>query len=187
MKLGLKNKQSFDFEKFHITSSRVTLRSISQNDIDTIFKEFTESIAKYMHPSPPQARSDTEHFISMSLEKMRSGQEICAVIELNSSKEFLGCCGIHTNSSPNTPELGVWIKKSAHGKKYGREAVMKLKTWADEMLEYEYLIYPVSKENSASRKIAEALGGSVFKEQEVSKKTGEKLFQVVYKIPTAQE
>ncbi|MEI6118206.1 MAG: hypothetical protein WCP92_02965 [bacterium] len=38
------------------------------------------------------------------------------------TKEFFGCVGLHIKD-PIAPELGIRIKKSAFGKKIGREAV----------------------------------------------------------------
>ena len=79
---------------------------------------------------------------------------------------FLGCCGFHSEESPTTPEFGIWIKKDAHGNKYGREAIKILRHWAIENIDFDYAIYPVDKGNIASRKTAESLGGGVIKDKD---------------------
>jgi RimJ/RimL family protein N-acetyltransferase len=96
--------------------------------------------------------------------------------------EFLGCCGLLPKETPRTPEVGIWIKKGAQGRKYGREAVETLAAWAKASLDLEYLVYPVDKANAPSRKIPEALGGVLLHEMQVCKPNGETLDLVVYKI-----
>ncbi|MDZ4875470.1 MAG: hypothetical protein CLLPBCKN_004866 [Chroococcidiopsis cubana SAG 39.79] len=64
-----------------------------------------------------------------------------------------------------TPEFGIWLK-TAHGRKYGLEAIRGIKNWAEQNLDYEYFLYPVNRANIASRKIPETLGGKVVREYE---------------------
>ncbi|MEH2435865.1 MAG: GNAT family N-acetyltransferase [Nostoc sp.] len=83
---------------------------------------------------------------------------------------------------PHTPELGIWLKKSAHGHGFGREAIHVLKDWVDKNLEYNYLSYPVDKRNIPSRKIAESLRGKIFREFQQINKSGYLLDEVEYRI-----
>jgi len=78
------------------------------------------------------------------------------VILDKNTQEFFGCVGLHIKN-PVAPELGIRIKKSAFGKKIGREAVAGLTNRARENLDFEYLFYPVDRDNIGSRKIAESL------------------------------
>ena len=112
---------------------------------------------------------------------MSIGQELQVVILNKTTEEFLGHGGI-SKLNTNTPELGIWIKKGAHGNKYGREAVGGLKKWAERNLIYKYLTYPVDKRNVASRKIAEALGGSIEAEYKEENTAGNLLDIVEYRI-----
>ena len=82
---------------------------------------------------------------------------------LKESKEFLGCFGLE-GIKEKTPEMGGWLKQSAHGHGYGREAAAALKQWADENLEYDHILWPCAKENTSSCQVAEALGGKIHKE-----------------------
>lgn len=95
--------------------------------------------------------------------------------------EFLGICEVGAIDT-DTPELGIWIKKSAQGNGFGREAIHVLKVWIDKNLEYEYLAYPVEQRNIPSRKIAESLGGKVFREFQQTHLSGNLLDQVEYRI-----
>ncbi|OPX97796.1 MAG: hypothetical protein A4E58_01205 [Syntrophorhabdus sp. PtaB.Bin006] len=135
-----------------------------------------------MSPRPAERIEETLSFIYESLDGIRKGRDLILAITKKENGEFLGCCGLQGKGNPRTPELGVWIKKSAHGNKYGQEAIMTLTLWAVETIDFDYVIYPVDKANIASRKIPEALGGIVFEEKKVRARSGGCLDEVVYKI-----
>jgi [ribosomal protein S5]-alanine N-acetyltransferase len=165
-----------------ISSNRLILRAIAVDFQEDIFREFTEKITIYMFPRSPGNISDTKLFITESLKKMIRGDEIILVILEKKSQEFLGCTGIHKLKS-DSPEIGIWLKKSAHGYGYGLETVTTLKEWADENLDYEYLIYPVDVANIPSRRIPERLGGESFREYDKVNLSGRVLHLLEYRIP----
>ena len=164
-----------------IETERLILKPVSLEYKDMIFSEFTDDTTKFMFPSTPKKIEETEKFIKESVDEMEKGINFLISIFDKKTNEFLGGGGIHYLDTEN-PELGIWIKKSAHGNKYGREAVAGLKEWADKNLEYEYLLYPVVKENIASRKIPESLGGKVTREFIKKKQSGEDMELVEYRI-----
>jgi hypothetical protein len=163
-----------------ISSPRLLLKPISMEYKEEIFSEFTEEITTYTYPRPAQNIAETEAFIKESLEGLKKGTNLEVVILAKNFQEFLGCAGLHNLNKE--PALGIWIKKSAHGNRYGLEAITALKEWADENLDYEYLIYPVDKRNIASRKIPESLGGKIVKEYEKLNLSGKILHIVEYWI-----
>ncbi|MBD0266374.1 MAG: GNAT family N-acetyltransferase [Tolypothrix sp. Co-bin9] len=130
--------------------------------IEEIFSEFTEEITLYTYPRAAKVISETELFIKKSLEELENGISLQLVVLAKDSLEFLGCASLHNLAKK--PQLGIWLKKAVHGNKYGLETITAIKDWADENLDYDYLFYPVDKANIASRKIAEALGGTVWRE-----------------------
>lgn len=154
-----------DRENFSIETERLVLKPVSMEWKDDIFREFTHEITVYMFPDPPKEISETEDFIRETQKDADEGTEVHLVILDKASGEFLGIAGLHHMESTH-PELGIWIKKSAHGKKYGREAIHGVKEWVDTHLTYEYIVYPVDRDNIASRKIPESLGGTVQREYE---------------------
>ena len=177
-----KGQDPIDLTSLQIEGDRITLQSIEESYSSEIFKEFTSEITRYMFPKPAEKIEETLSFISKSLDGMRGGWDLVLVITRKENGEFLGCCGFHGKGKPKTPELGIWIKKDAHGKKYGREAIKILTSWAVENIEFDYAIYPVDKANIASRKIPEALGGTIFDGKKVRTMSGSYLDEVVYKI-----
>lgn len=164
-----------------LTSDRLQLVPTSEQYAEEIFREFTKDITTYMFPNSPDKIAETVSYIRSMQEKMQNGEEFPVVILDKKTGEFLGGGGAHKLTS-STPELGIWIKKSAHGNRYGREAVHKLKRWIDDTIDYEYIIYPVDKRNIPSRKIAESLGGIVEAEYQKQNISGNILDVVEYRI-----
>lgn len=65
-----------------------------------------------------------------------------------------------------------------HGQGHGREAVAALAAWAAETFAPQSFSYPVAEANTASRRIAEGLGGVVVEQQQRPKYAA-----VIYRIP----
>lgn len=164
-----------------IVTERLEMIPLSLDFAEDIFKNFTKDITIYMFPKPPVKIEETIEYIKSQLPKIETGNELQIVILDKNTKEFLGCGGLHRLKSKN-PELGIWIKKSAHGNRFGQEAVKGLKDWSEDNLNYDYLTYPVDKRNIASRKIAESLGGVIKKEYKKKNLSGNILDEVEYWI-----
>jgi len=139
-----------------IETERLLLVPITLQYTEEIFKEFTSEITSYMFPKPAENIAETKGFIQDSIDRMNMWINYQAVILDKNTQEFLGCVWLHIKN-PIAPELGIRIKKSAFGKKIGREAVAWLANRAQKNLDFEYLFYPVDKDNVASRKIVESL------------------------------
>lgn len=146
-----------------------------------IFKEFTPEITAYMFPKSPDKIEETIKFIETAIKENEKGNNFQMVILNKATKEYLGNAGIH-NINTKTPELGIWIKKSAHGNAYGREAMIALKEWADDNIDYKYILYPVVDKNYASKRIPEFLGGKIFKEYDKKNMSGVKHHFLEYRI-----
>lgn len=170
-----------DLLNLKVETERLLLVSISPDYAEDIFKEFTPEITLWMAPSSPNNISETYAFIDGAVLKMREGRDYVVAILNKETGEFLGGGGLHRVNT-KTPEIGIWIKKSAHGQRIGREAVVGLKKWADENLVYEYIIYPADRRNIPSRKIPESLGGVLVKEELHNRAGREPLECVVYYI-----
>jgi len=116
-----------DLSKTIITTERLKLAPVSDEYAGQIFKEFTAKVTTYMFPQPARKIEETLEFIRTSKKSLMENEELVVVITNLQTREFLGCCGIHLLNT-DTPELGIWIKISAHGHAYGKEAVQVLKT-----------------------------------------------------------
>ena len=167
-----------------ILTNRLRLKPISMAYKEEIFSEFTEEITTYVRSRPPQHIAEIEAFIENAIVDLEKGSDLILAILKKDSQEFLGCAGLH-GMLGKTPEFGIWLKKTAHGRKYGLEAIRGIKNWAEQNLDYEYFLYPVDRANIASRKIPETLGGKVVREYEHKKTNGNILYLLEYRIERA--
>ena len=180
---GLKTQNILrDLSSERLETERLTLLPVSMEYAPLLLAELTDEITRYLSFFTPQSIDEEVSFINQSREKMRMGTDLALVILDNKSKEFLGIVGVH-NLDTRSPEFGIWVKKSAHGKKIGREAVAGVYTWAVNNPEFDYFIYPAHKDNIPSRKIAESLGGVVVSSGKKVFPTGKEFDEVVYHIP----
>lgn len=170
-----------DLSNTKIETERLLIVPITMEYLEIIFREFQEPVTEFMYPKPPEKIEETEAFIKESLDGLKDGSNLQLVVLDKTTNEFLGCAGLHEMGKDN-PELGIWIKKSAHGKKYGRETMAAVKEWADKNIKYNYIRYPVAAQNIASRKIPESLGGKVAKEYDKKMLTGRTYHMVEYWI-----
>jgi ribosomal-protein-alanine N-acetyltransferase len=170
-----------DLSKTVILTDRLKLIPTCLDYALEIFKEFTDEITTYMYPKTPKEIGETEAFINSSIKEMENGETLQVVILDKNTGEFLGHGGAKSLKT-NIPELGIWIKKVAHGNKYGREAVKALKEWIDKNYKYKYIMYPADKKNVPSRKIAESLGGIIEAEYKKTNASGNELDMVEYRI-----
>lgn len=164
-----------------ISTTRLTMRPVSEKYAQYIFTEFTPKITTYMFPKSPDTIAETLKFTSEAHGKMKAGRALHLSIFLTATEEFLGGAGVEKLNT-NTPELGIWIKETAHGNHFGKEAVEGLKQWVEKQYSYDHLIYPVDKRNIPSRKIAESLGGIQKKDYQKINGAGNVLQTIEYWI-----
>lgn len=175
-------REEIDLTCLCVEGERVLLHSIEEKFAPMIFKEFSEEITAYMIPKPADSIDETFAFITCAIAGMRSKNDITFVILKKEDEEFLGCCGVHGGRSCSEPELGIWIKKPAHGNGYGREAIATASEWVVRNMDVKALIYPVDRNNLRSRRIPESLGGVIIEERFEPTMRGTELDEVVYRI-----
>lgn len=164
-----------------IETKNLLLQPITLDYKEEIFREFTPEITTYMFPKSPDKIEETIEFIETAMKENEEGSNFQVVVLNKATKEYLGNAGIH-NINTKTPELGIWIKKSAHGNSYGKEAMVAFKEWADKNLDYEYILYPVVDVNYASKRIPEFLGGKIFREYDEENMSGRNQHLLEYRI-----
>jgi [ribosomal protein S5]-alanine N-acetyltransferase len=165
-----------------IESERLRLVIVSDDYAANIFQEFTHEVTLYMYPSPAVNIEETRNFIAGSRKNIQAGCNLQFVILDKLTANFLGCCGLHGENNVRKPELGIWLKTSAHGNYYGREAIHTLVNWARQNIDFDYFIYPVDRRNIASAKIPQSLKGKVIKEFSDRTSSGKNLDMTIYQI-----
>lgn len=170
-----------NFKNVVISSERLKLTPISDKFTMDIFENFTTEITTYMYPKVAEDVSETETFVTRSIEQREAGSDLVMAILDKTSGEFIGCVGLH-DINTRVPEIGIWTKKSSHGNGYGLEAVSTAIEFARDNLEFEHLLYPVDKRNKASRRIPEYHNGIMKGESIVVAQGGNELQIVDYWI-----
>lgn len=168
-----------------ILSNRLKQVSISGIYTEVINREFTSEITTYMTPQPAKDRSETEAFIAGAMKTNATGTNLQLVILDKETGEFLGCSGLHEIHTL-TPELGIWLKKSAHGHGYGLEAIGAIIEWANENISFDYLKYPVDRRNAPSCRIPATYGGTVEDAYKSVNGSGFELDLIEYRIKPAK-
>jgi [ribosomal protein S5]-alanine N-acetyltransferase len=166
-----------------IESNRLLVVPISQDHDEIIFQEFTPEIRRYMVVKVAKTVEDTRSFILDSIQAQKEARDILFVALDKKNRELIGTVGLHAGKDGRSPGLGVWIKKDYHGKNVGTEAVEALCKWAEIHMEIEKYIFEVAKENMASRRIPEKLGGTIHRIGKIRTYEGGLMDEVVYNIP----
>jgi|HubBroStandDraft_3_1064219.scaffolds.fasta_scaffold65331_1 RimJ/RimL family protein N-acetyltransferase len=173
---------SGDLSHTLITSARLVLRAFKAADAAESFEEASATIARFMSWNPPASETEFETIWQRHLSQMKVGTELHLVIRLKSTNEFVGRAGLHP-ADGTMLETGVWIKESAQGHGYGREAVAAVIKWAGEKLRPSGFLYPVVDENIPSRRLAEALGGKIIGMRQRRKPGDKERKLLLYHIP----
>ena len=161
-------------EMIVIQSPRLQLSQFQITDAEEVFACITPAITRFMRWEPPS----WSEYKARCEERLRAPNlnTLSFVIRRRASNECLGMTGLEESDRPS-PELGLWIKESAHGQGFGREVVAALAGWAHKNLGKDSFIYPVAVQNTASRRIAEGFQGEI-----IGHRTNPKYESVVYRI-----
>jgi len=160
-------------EMIVILSARLHLSQFQMADAEEVFACITPSITRFMRWDPPS----WSEYVARCEARSQAPTTFSFVIRRRDSNECLGMAAVE-QCDTESPELGLWMKESAHGQGFGREVVAAVAAWAHKTLGKESFIYPVAVQNTASRRIAEGLHGEI-----IENRTNPKYESVVYKIP----
>ncbi len=158
-----------------IQSPRLQLSQFQMLDAQDVFGCITPAIAKFMPWEPPS----WSEYVERCEKRVRVPEpnNFSFVIRRLDNRECLGMASFE-NADSLSPEVGLWLKESAHGQGFGREVVAALVKWGHAALGKESFIYPVAVQNTASRRIAENLHGEI-----IGNRKNPKYDSVVYRIP----
>lgn len=157
-----------------IQSSRLQLSQFQMMDAQEVFGCITPAITKFMPWEPPS----WSEYVTRCERRVQAPEpnNFSFVVRRFDNMECLGMASLEGADSVS-PELGLWLKESAHGQGFGREVVATLVKWGHRTLGKGSFIYPVAVHNTASRRIAENLHGEI-----IGNRTNPKYESVVYRI-----
>mgnify|MGYP003401004430 CR=1 FL=1 len=136
---------------FKIETPRLTIIQTSDHYLNDYYREFTPEITKYQYPEPfsslQQAKLAQERFLDL----MAQGKFLELVIT-DKEDNFLGSLQVFDLSSDH-PEIGIWLKDSAHNKGYGYEALSSLLDYLNQTYFKESYTYEADLRNTASLRL----------------------------------
>lgn len=174
--------QSLELADVSITTPQIHIVPLRAHHARAIAQEFNQTITQFMVPAPIKSVSQAIHFINLANDLKIGCKGLVMAVVHPISSEFLGVVALIGHQNLVAPEIGVWIKQSAHGHYYGRYAVHAICAWAVKHVRVKYFVYPVSKLNVPSQKVALSLGGTVVNEKMTRKESGELMDEWVYHI-----
>ena len=170
-----------DLSSLDIETERLHLRAYRQEDAEELFAAVTPEICEYMTFDPAQSVDEIRELGRKWLVLAAEGREVAVPIRDKASMRFLGMGGIHYRKHQR-PDLGIWIRADAHGRGYGREAVIGLIGYVRDVLKEPDVLYLAAEENHRSRRIPESLGGEVCGSDTVQRPSGPLYPGVIYRI-----
>jgi RimJ/RimL family protein N-acetyltransferase len=159
-----------------IETPRLTLRRFTLADADEVFAAITPEVTRWMSWDPPTWEAFQARAAALAVADPATDMNF--VIRGRDTGGCVGVCAAE-RLGDEMPELGIWLKVTAHGQGYGAEAVAALLRWASAASGKAGFLWPVAIQNTASRRIAERLGGAI-----IAERAGPKYDAVVYRVPS---
>jgi RimJ/RimL family protein N-acetyltransferase len=142
-----------------ITTSRLRLREYLPTDVDERAAMFADEQTMRYYPQL-KSRDETVGWIEWNLESYRKHGLGLWVVDLKSTGEFLGECGLVVQMVDGTPEieLGYSIKRSHWGQGFATEAAFAVRDHAIEVLGLRRLVSIIHPDNTRSQAVAQKVG-----------------------------
>ncbi|MFI6948494.1 GNAT family N-acetyltransferase [Streptomyces sp. NPDC050422] len=149
-----------------IETERLLLRPLETSDVDA-FVELHADPRVNRFVGSFSRRQALARLAEVERQWAERGHGLCAV-ELRSSGEFIGRSGLQYWQQFDEIELGWTLKAGQWGRGYASEAARACLVWGFETLDAEYFTAFMRPGNSASVKVAERLGFSPRRQDELS-------------------
>ncbi len=142
-----------------IIGKRVYIKLPTLKDAKKIL-EFTqdEELKKYVTWKSPKSLKEAKLFVENRRLAAAKGKKFLGGIYFKNNNELIGSAGyIKFDDDENSVELGYWIAKPFQRKGFARECVNLLINYATFTLRAREIVITCTKENIASKKLAESL------------------------------
>jgi RimJ/RimL family protein N-acetyltransferase len=147
-----------------LETPRLRLRELQQSDFDELYAMFNDPLVMRYYPSTRDER-ETQQWIDWMEERYAKHSHGLWAVELRSTGEFIGQCGLllqHVDGRDEV-EVGYLFKSSQWHKGYATEAAQACKRYAFETLNASSVISLIRPTNKPSRAVAERNGMTVDK------------------------
>ncbi len=167
-----------------IETERLMLKSISTDDRDFIFKQFSDDdINRYLYDAEPMTSvEEADEIIEFYMQPEPRGQHRWVIID-KASGEKIGTCGFHCwNREEGSVEMGYDLQKAYWGKGYMTEALKAVLAEYIDKMGVSAVYAHIYTENERSIKLAQKLGFAFSGKTTVYNFRGEDYLHNVYTL-----
>jgi ribosomal-protein-alanine N-acetyltransferase len=150
-----------------LRTTRLLLREFTKLDADAIALVLSDPETMRYYPAPYD-RAGVEQWIERNRQRYQDDGVGLWAIELTMTREVIGDCGVIVQEveGERLYEIGYHLRRDFWGQGLATEAAIACRDWAFAHLKAERLISLIRPENLPSRRVAERVGMSVWKEVE---------------------
>ncbi|HEL0021308.1 TPA: GNAT family N-acetyltransferase [Streptococcus equi subsp. zooepidemicus] len=163
-----------------LLTERLIIQELNETYFEAYHKAFTEEITAFQWPDPFKDIASANETLASFIAEMKKGNMLELVI-LNKANDFVGSLEVFSLDS-ETPELGIWLKKSSQGLGYGYEALRAIVDYLKGKNKYRYFNYEVDVRNTGSIKLVEKFNVVTSTYQECETASKKRLCLQVYHI-----
>ncbi len=148
-----------------LQTSRLLLREFTPEDADALALVLSDPQTMRFYPAPYD-RAGVEQWIERNLRRYQDDGVGLWAMELTKTKEVIGDCGIILQQveGERLYEIGYHLHRDFWGQGLATEAAIACRDWAFTHLKTDRVISLIRPENLASRRVAERVGMTVWKE-----------------------
>ena len=150
---------------FILETPRLHLREFVPEDADALALVVSDAETMRYYPSPMD-RAGVEEWIARNRRRyVQNGHGLWAM-ELKSTGEFLGDCGVTVQlvDAVEELEIGYHLRRDRWGNGYATEAAQACRDWVFANRDVDHVISLIRPENMPSRRVAERNGMTIWKE-----------------------
>jgi RimJ/RimL family protein N-acetyltransferase len=141
----------------NITTSRLSLRSWKEQDLESLAKFYSDKDSAQYVGGQKDRNEAWLHLAALIGHWQLKGFGYWAVDEIITG-DFVGAVGLLSPEGWPEVELGYWLVNEYQGKGYAREAAIKSKQYARDILKLDSLVSYIDPNNTPSIKLAESSG-----------------------------
>ncbi len=169
----------------HLEAPRLVLEPYSHKYLQEVCRELSPEIIQYQFPDAFESEKAARRQMDAFQAKMEAGEMLeLVILDKTEGGAFAGGLEAHGLNEP-VPELGIWLKKSAQGRRYGRETLAYPMDY-ESILRHRYgrsvCRYEADRRNTGSLRFARKFRWEKVGEQEVTAPTGNRLFLEQYDL-----
>lgn len=165
---------------FALKTERLIIQPFTHAYLEDYYQEFTDEITQYQYPDSFPDREAANQLVSAFVADMERGEMLELVI-LTRDGAFLGSLEVF-GLREQTPEIGLWLKKSAHGQGYGYEALKAVIEALNATNKYLYYLYEADVRNTPSIRLAQKFQYQKDGCEEITTDSGKRLMLETYRI-----